>query len=77
MAYDDLAALPDGVIRIVVNPGERIAENGQRFLECDAVLSQIRSSFLRIPLKLHGRSVRTSGLTCDAASHLYTPRRRI
>ena len=69
MTYDDLAAFPDGMIRIVVNPGERIAENRQGFFERDAMLSQIRSSFLRIPLKLHGRSVREVAADGDAATY--------
>lgn len=47
------------MIGIVEGVGKRIAEDGSSLLEGDAVLSQIRGSFLLIPLETHVWNIAT------------------
>jgi hypothetical protein len=58
MADDDLAILPDGMVRIVVNPGEGVNEDGRRLFEAHPMLPKIAPRLCRIPRKLHGGRLR-------------------
>ena len=56
------AALTFGVIGIVKSDGQRITEDGGRFLERDFVVTEIRGGLLRIPRELHTLILRGTSL---------------
>src|SRR5262245_5296353 len=57
MADDEFSMLAGRVLRIIVNPGERIAENCDRFLEGHAVLLEVLRGLSRIPGELQAHSI--------------------
>jgi hypothetical protein len=51
MAHDDFPGLRVRVIGVVEDPGERVSENGHRFVEGHTVFRQVGSRFRRMPLE--------------------------
>ena len=49
--HDDLPRLGFGMIRVAMNARTRVHENAERFLERDAVLSEVGDSLRGIPLE--------------------------
>lgn len=54
VAHDDFPALPLGMVWIVVDPRQRIAEYGESFLERNAVLPEVRGGLRWISRELRG-----------------------
>ncbi len=60
---DDLAVLPNRVIRIIEDLRERIAKDGDSLLERHTVLLDVRAGIRPIPGELHRRSSWRNGST--------------
>lgn len=59
MTRDDFTPFSDGMIQVIVNPSERIAEDGQRLLEGNTVFPNVVLSLPIVPGKLHEVSLLT------------------
>ena len=57
MADDDLPMLIGRVVRVVEDSGQRVREDGERFLEGDAVPLGIRVALFRVPFELDAHRV--------------------
>lgn len=69
MADDDLSPLGLGMIRIGVNACHRIHEDGERFLERDAVLREVGDSLRRVPLEYNPAPMLPQEAYHGVASH--------
>src|SRR5215510_13187462 len=54
VAHNDFSALPLGMVRVVVDPRQRISEHGEGLLERDAMLPEVRGGLRWVPRKPRG-----------------------